>query len=143
MNKSKIIISILIFGGVCLFFIYRSYNTPHINIVASATDITLTADQIIDDFSSNETKANKRYLDKIIEVSGIISEINLVKNKGIITLKTTQDFGSVLCHLPEDASQYIQSLSVGHKITLKGVCTGYLMDVILIKSEVINQLNTK
>ena len=107
--------------------------------MGSTKDISLTADKIMDDFFSDESKANKRYLDKIIEVSGIISELKVVKVKGIITLKTTQDFGNVLCHLSEDTSQDIQTLSEGQRITLKGVCTGYLMDVILVKSEIINE----
>ena len=141
MKKNKIIISIsiLIFGSLCFFIVYQTYNTPHSNIMGSTKDISLTADKIMDDFFSDESKANKRYLDKIIEVSGIISELKVVKEKGIITLKTTQDFGNVLCHLSEDTSQDIQALSEGQRITLKGVCTGYLMDVILVKSEVINE----
>ena len=141
MKKNKIIISIsiLIFGSLCFFIVYQTYNTPHRNIMGSTKDISLTADKIMDDFFSDESKANKRYLDKIIEVSGIISELKVVKEKGIITLKTTQDFGNVLCHLSEDTSQDIQALSEGQRITLKGVCTGYLMDVILVKSEVINE----
>ena len=139
MKKNKIIISILIFGSLCFFIVYQTYNTPHRNIMGSTKDISLTADKIMDDFFSDESKANKRYLDKIIEVSGIISELKVVKEKGIITLKTTQDFGNVLCHLSEDTSQDIQTLSEGQRITLKGVCTGYLMDVILVKSEIINE----
>ena len=139
MKKNKIIISILIFGSLCFFIVYQTYNTPHRNIMGSTKDISLTADKIMYDFFSDESKANKRYLDKIIEVSGIISELKVVKEKGIITLKTTQDFGNVLFHLSEDTSQDIQALSEGQRITLKGVCTGYLMDVILVKSEVINE----
>lgn len=139
MKKNKIIISILIFGSICFFIVYQTYNTPHRNVIGSTKDISLTADKIMDDFFSDESKANQRYLDKIIEVSGIISELKVVKEKAIITLKTTQDFGNVLCHLSENASQDILALSEGQRITLKGVCTGYLMDVILIKSEVINE----
>ena len=139
MNKNKIIFSILIIGILCFFISYKMYNRPHANITESTPDITLTADTIIAAFSSDETKANSRYLDKILNITGIVSEFKLEKNKGIITLKTNQDFGSVLCHLSESASQNIHSLIVGQKITLKGVCTGYLMDVILVKAEIINE----
>ena len=139
MNKNKIIFSILIIGILCFFISYKMYNRPHANITESTPDITLTADTIIAAFSSDETKANSRYLDKILNITGTVSEFKLKKNKGIITLKTNQDFGSVLCHLSESASQNIHSLIVGQKITLKGVCTGYLMDVILVKAEIINE----
>ena len=68
------------------------YNRPHTNITESTPDITLTADTIIAAFSSDETKANSRYLDKILNITGTVSELKLEKNKGIITLKTNQDF---------------------------------------------------
>jgi hypothetical protein len=139
MKTKRIIISFLIFGILCFFIIYKIYNRPHINIIESKADITLTADKIIYDFSSDEPKANRSYLDKIIKISGIISELKLEKEKGIITLKTNQDFGSVLCHLSVEASQKMNLLKVGQTITLKGVCTGYLMDVILVKSEIVNE----
>ena len=48
------------------------------------------------------------------------------------------DFGSVLCHLSEEATKEMSVLIEGQTITVKGICTGYLMDVILIKSEIIN-----
>jgi DNA/RNA endonuclease YhcR with UshA esterase domain len=141
MNKKKIITIILGIGIISLFIAYQIYNKPHVNVLDVKSDIIITADKIIDDFSSDETKANRSYLDKIIKVSGTISELKLEKQKGIITLKTNHDFGSVLCHLSDQATQKINLLKVGQTIILKGICTGFLMDVILIKSEIVNKKN--
>ena len=138
MNKKKIITIILGIGIISLFIAYQIYNKPHVNVSDTKSDITITADQIINDFSSDETKANRSYLDKIIKISGVISELKVVKQKGIITLKTNHDFGSVLCHLSDKASQKINSLKEEQTLTLKGICTGFLMDVILVKCEIIN-----
>ena len=138
MSKNKIIISILIIGIIGVFVAYKMYNKPHVNVTNTKSDITLTADKIINDFSSDENTANKTYLEKIIEVSGTISELKVEKEKGIITLKTNDDFGSVLCHLSEEATKNIKAFKEGQTITVKGICTGYLMDVILVKCEIIN-----
>ena len=138
MNTKKIIAVILGFGIISLFIVYKIYNKPHVNVSDAKSDITITADQIINDFSSDETKANRSYLDKIVKISGVISELKVVKQKGIITLKTNHDFGSVLCHLSDKASQKINSLKEEQTLTLKGICTGFLMDVILVKCEIIN-----
>ncbi|ARV14933.1 OB-fold protein [Polaribacter sp. SA4-12] len=138
MDKKKIIIAILIIGIIGVFVAYKMYNKPHINVADSKSDITLTADKIINDFSSDESKANTIYLDKIVSVSGEVSELNLEKGKGIITLKTNDDFGSVLCHLSEESTKKMSSLRKGQTISVKGICTGYLLDVILVKCEVIN-----
>jgi hypothetical protein len=138
MHKKKIIIAILIIGIIGVFVAYKMYNKPHVDVADSKSDITLTADKIINDFSSDESKANTIYLERIISVSGEIYELNVEKGKGIITLKTKDDFGSVLCHLSDEGTKKMSSLKVGQTISVKGICTGYLLDVILVKCEITN-----
>ena len=138
MKKNKIVIVILIVGFVGVFVAYKMYNKPHVNVVDIKSDIILSASKILNDFSTDENVANKLYLEKIIKINGTISELNIEKERGIITLKTTDDFGSVLCHLSEGGMKKMKSLKVGQTITLKGICTGFLMDVILVKCEIIS-----
>ena len=135
MNFKKIIIAILILGTIGAFVGYKMYNKPHVDVAEVAADISIAADKILNEFSTDETEANTKYLDKIVAVKGEISEIKTEKEKGIITLKTNDDFGSVLCHLSEKSTHKINTLKVGQTITVKGICTGYLMDVVLVKSE--------
>jgi hypothetical protein len=137
MKIKKIIIGILVLGIIGAFIAYKMYNKPHVNVEEASADISITADKILNDFSSDENSANLKYLDKIIEVKGVVSEINI--EKGIITIETNDDFGSVLCHLSEEASIKISGLQEGQIIVVKGICTGFLMDVILVKCEFINQ----
>lgn len=138
MNKKKILVSILLLAIIGTFIAYKVYNKPHVNVAKSSADITITANKILNEFSSDETSANTKYLEKIIEVSGTVSDVKIEKEKGIITLKTNDDFGSVLCHLSEESTKLMSTIKVGQNIKLKGICTGFLMDVILIKCEIIN-----
>lgn len=139
MKIKKIIIGILVFAIIGAFVAYKMYNKPHVNVAAASADISLTADEILNDFSSDENAANLKYLEKIIAVKGVVSEINIEKEKGIITLKTNDDFGSVLCHLSDEATKKLNLLKEGQAIIVKGICTGFLMDVILVKCEFVNQ----
>jgi hypothetical protein len=43
-----------------------------------------------------------------------------------------------LCHLSDKATRKMNSLKEEQTITLKGICTGFLLDVILVKCEIIN-----
>ncbi|WP_159947397.1 OB-fold protein [Polaribacter septentrionalilitoris] len=138
MTKKRITLVILILGIIGAFVAYKMYNKPHVDVADSKSDIVISADKIQSDFSTNENLANSNYLEKIIEVSGEISELTLENKKGIITLKTNDDFGSVLCHLSDNSTQKMNTLKVGKPVRLKGICTGYLMDVILVKCEIIN-----
>jgi DNA/RNA endonuclease YhcR with UshA esterase domain len=137
MKIKKIISGILVLGIIGAFIAYKMYNKPHVNVEEASADISITADKILNDFSSDENSANLKYLDKIIEVKGVVSEINI--EKGIITIETNDDFGNVICHLSEEASRKISGLQEGQIIVVKGICTGFLMDVILVKCEFINQ----
>ena len=138
MKIKKIISLVLIFGIIGAVIAYKMYNKEHVNVAKTKSDISLSADQILNDFSSDESIANSKYLEKIIEVKGVISDIKIEKEKRIITLKTNDDFGSVLCHLSKESAQKISSLKEGQLIRIKGICTGFLMDVILVKCEIIN-----
>jgi len=139
MKLKKIIIGILILGFIGAFAAYEMYNKPHVNVAEASADISLSADKILNDFSSDENAANSKYLEKIISVKGVVSEIKIEKEKGIITLKTKDDFGSVLCHLSDEATSKINLFKEGQVIMIKGICTGFLMDVILVKCEFVNQ----
>jgi DNA/RNA endonuclease YhcR with UshA esterase domain len=112
------------------------YNKPHTDIAETSVEISISAGKIVEDFSLDETIANRNYLDKIIAVKGVISDTKIENNKGIVSLKSNDDFGSVLCYLSTESTRKISLLKVGDTIVVKGVCTGYLMDVVLIKSEI-------
>ncbi len=138
MKKKIIILGIIILGTFGAFVVYRMYNKPHVDVSEASVDISISATKIVEKFSSDETLANVTYLDKIVAVKGVISNKKIEKEVGVITLKTDDDFGSVLCYLSPVSSKKMDAFKVGKTITIKGICTGYLMDVILVKSEIIN-----
>ena len=105
---------------------YRMYNKPH-RSAASETAVELTAQRLAADYEKDEAVANKKYLDKAVQVSGTVSEISFnQQNKPVIVLMGANMSG-VQCTLQEDA----KSVRKGDSITIKGFCTGYLTDVIL------------
>jgi hypothetical protein len=136
MKKIGIYLLIICFLGV--FIGYKIYNKPHINVAEEASDIALTASMLLVDFSKDEIKANVKYVDKIIAVKGVVISIAEEGKKRAITLQASDDFGSVICYLAEDESMDRATIKKGQAIVLKGICTGFLMDVILVKCVIIN-----
>ena len=67
-----------------------------------------------------------------------MSSFKIEKEKGIVSIETEDDFGSILCHLSEASTLKMKELKEEQTIAIKGICTGFLMDVILVKSEIIN-----
>jgi hypothetical protein len=127
-----LIISVVIIG-------FKLYNKPHVDVVKARPDIVINSQKIIQEFQINESLANKKYLDKIVQVSGSISKIEASENNDIILtlLNDESAFGAVICHLSSEENKKLSNLKEGQNVTIKGICTGYLMDVIIVRCSLI------
>ncbi len=124
---NKILIGIVLALVVTCGVIYLMYNKPHRD-PASETSIKVSAADLFKSFEDNEAEANKLYLDKVLEVTGKISEVTSNQNGvPVLTLETENIMFGVRCTV-ENTESITQ---VGETITIKGICTGYLSDVII------------
>ena len=123
-----IVILLLIGAAVA----WRLYNKPHMGVANIETDMRMSAADLYNDFQRDETLANKKYLNKVIEVSGNVSEIQNVNGSQIILLSSTGDMGGVSCQLTNDENNKKLTIKKSTTITVKGKCSGYLMDVNLV-----------
>lgn len=125
----KIILAIIVIGAIVggIFF-YRNWYMPHRD-VKDEKGVEVTAQSIMDAYTADEKKANGLYLDKAIQVTGEVTEISKNKaGKTVISLKTNDPMGGVRCTMKVPAD----NIKVGAPVIVKGICTGYLMDVTLI-----------
>jgi len=128
----SVVLLLMVVSGV---FLYQ-YNRPTRN-VADEKSVPVTADQLFQQFSTNEQAANKLYLNKVLEVRGYIAEIkHTEQGKDVIFLKSGDPMFGVSCSLENNTTNQA-SLKPGDSATVKGICTGYLTDVVLIRSNLI------
>lgn len=112
------------------------YNKPARN-VAAETGIPVTATELYYKFASNEPQANQAYLNKVLQVSGQVLEVKSMPNSGkVVVLNTGDPMFGVACTLNNTPAT--GNVRPGEKITVKGICTGYLSDVVLTNSFLIN-----
>jgi hypothetical protein len=110
--------------------VYSVYK-PHRNVSDDEAVAILSATDLFRDFQNDEATANKKWIGKVIEVSGTISMVNETENYVSIGLKTGADGGVNCSILKKDLSPDIK-FNPGNVITIKGKCTGFLMDVNLV-----------
>ncbi len=130
--KGKIVFALLILilggvaGGVYLF------NKPRQSIMDDKPAAVLAAASLVTEFEADEAKSNKLYLGKIIEVTGIIDATN-TDEKGIlyVTLRGV-DLAGVGCQFEKNKLSASIKLNPGETVTIKGICTGILVDVVLV-----------
>jgi hypothetical protein len=121
----------LLIAGLCVgAYVYKEYNRKPASLENLPAVVNINADTLINQFTTNETEANKKYLGKVISVKGFIKEINNQQDTLLtIVLGDTSLTSSVSCLMD---SGYIKSKKVftpGASIIIKGICTGYLIDV--------------
>jgi hypothetical protein len=127
-SRKKIFLAIILFiilSGAG--YAYYLWNKPARN-VAKEKGIQITAVAIFDSFTNNEQSANARYLNKAIEVTGTVTAIK--KNQAgetVVYLQSNDPVFGVNCTFKRDPG----SIEKGSAITFKGICTGYLSDVII------------
>lgn len=123
---------LLFFIGILLLVMagrgYYLYNKPRTGVEDKQADVTIAAADLYNQYNSDETAANQKYLNKIISVSGIAGEVNKTDSTYTILLKGDADMGGISCNLFDAQTA---AVAKGKTVTIKGKCTGYLMDVAL------------
>ena len=113
---------------------YFMYNKPHQNMDKAKVDVALEASELFTAFETNEAEANEKYLDKIIKVSGTVKEVSTDDEGNIsVTLESGSEMFGVVCQMDDLTKHAKTNFEPGEQITFKGVCTGMLMDVVLVR----------
>lgn len=125
MRRYLILIAIVIIAFIGYNYLYKE----HRNIEGENAQYSLTAQQIHTEFNDDAVVSQKKYLNKTIEISGLVSEIN----------KTEITIGDmVFCQFLEPITQ--QGIQLNSKITLKGRFIGYddLLEQVKLDQCIIN-----
>ncbi len=134
MKTKLLILAVLIFS--ILFYVYKTYNKPHINVKKEQPVIKISAKNLQQQYNFDEAKANSLYFNKIIEVFGKVKSTANQNGKEIITLKGEES--DVICQLNDN---YKEKINVNDSVSVKGICSGMLMDVMLVNCVINKHLN--
>lgn len=136
MKKLILIGGILIAIGGIAFGTYEYYR-PTDSTANIKEDIAISAGDLFTAFEEDETNANTAYTDKVVAVTGVVIDVKQSDEAPTVILETTSAMGGILCTMYPSENSKLASLKQGDSVTIKGKCTGFLMDVVL-KECVIN-----
>ena len=131
----KILISLIVLSVIGVGIGYYMYNKPVESLEYKKADVVISADQLIKEYESDETAANEKYLGKVIEVSGKVADITEEGGKKKVSMETSNPMSAVICEMEEKMST--GDMKAGDNVKMKGMCSGYLSDVILVQSNVV------
>jgi hypothetical protein len=130
MNYSKralVISPVVILLCLAITAVYE-FRKPHADAGSRTTDFHIDAESLYKDFAKNESTANAKYLDKIIEVTGKVDDIENTNGATVIIISANQSSGGISCKMFNKTN----SFQKGQEITIKGKCSGFLSDVNLV-----------
>ena len=119
------------------FYIYKEYTRTSENLVDVKADFSIGGKLFLDEFLTNDSNASKKYLGKIVEVSGEIKEMTTDENNFYtIALGDTASLSSIRCRLDSSENKKTFQIKKMNLISIKGICTGYIADEFGIGSDI-------
>ena len=130
-TKNKIIIAIALIAAIAfgIYYYVFVYSSQHRRQVQSEIGIAITSDSLVAKYQADEKLANSLYLNKAVVVTGNLLSIDKnQEGKTTLVIGRTDSFSNVSVTM---SSNLPIAQKVGESITVKGLCTGALSDVVI------------
>ena len=134
--KKKIIISLLVLialgiTGVWYFVFYSPVHNRR--NVENEKGITINATELVKEFVSNEDSANKKYVNKTIQISGIVNNTVTDSEGTTIFIETNDSVNTISVRLIKNNT----TTTKGSTITVKGILTGFILNEVQLNEAII------
>lgn len=126
----KILIALLVVIAASAGVGYYLWNKPHVNLTNAKSDVVVDAKTLLEEYQRDEAASNEKYFDKVIAVSGNVSEVMNDEGTVKIGLETGDPNGfMVRCELSATAPHARTGFTIGEPVQFKGTCSGLNFDV--------------
>lgn len=129
-KKKYLLVIAIIALASALFVLKYTFRKSETSVAGKQTQIEVTVSEILQTFESNEKLGDSLYLGKIINVSGKVESVSEDSTGVTIYLKEDNAVSGVLCSFSKDVIN-VSNVAKGERLIIKGICTGFLMDVVM------------
>lgn len=142
MKKSikTIFLLISIFVLVLYFAYHYFFSGTDIDVRETPSITQINADLLVKTYVEDEEKADSAYTNKVFDVVGKITEVSFLNNRNTLILQGNDPNSGVICDMDPLQHAIIAKLSKGDKVRIKGVCKGFLKDVIMLNCILISNV---
>jgi predicted RNA-binding protein with PUA domain len=135
--KNKLVVVIAILIVITGFIAYQIvFEENKLDVSEIKAEHKISANELFQKFENNENLANKSFLGKVIEVTGIISEIQKNQNNETLAIfRNDNEIFGVTCTFKQNEKIMLKP---GDKVAIKGTCQGFLTDVVLTNCILVN-----
>jgi len=138
--KKYILPVVIVLAGLGALYAYKEYSRKPADLTHIAPQEITDVPSMVNLYDSNETKANEKFLGKTVEVKGLVSEvINVEDTLLTVMLGSKEEMHRVSCLLDKEQLVNLKKCKVGQQATIKGICTGFLLDVEMNRCVILNK----
>ncbi len=134
-KRKKILFGIsmlLLLGIAASAYIYKEYNRRHADTGKLNPDYLLTTTALLDQFAHDSAMSSQKYMDKLIQVSGVVKQIDRIDDQNVVVVMgNPDDRSAVRCSLDSSHQSEAMTLQTGQMVSVKGICSGYNQDELL------------
>ena len=142
LSKKNIAIILVLIILFLAFYFYTEYQRKPGDISNAEPVTKINFSVIVDLYEKDEANANTQYLGKIIQVSGPITDIIKQQDTLInVFIGDTNSLHKVSCLLDKKHFNDIDKYNEMQQVTIKGICTGFLLDVELNRCVIVDNIN--
>lgn len=134
-RKKNIASAVVLLAFVVLAIGSTDTDTDTQEVQSQEPSYTLSAEQLYDEYDSNEVAADGVYKGKVIVVSGTIQDIGKdIMDEAYIIIGGQGFLDGVQCYFTEAGLSTVSQLSKGDFVTVKGEVQGKMGNVVVRKS---------
>lgn len=130
--KFFLIVAFIVVSIIAMYG-YREYNRKFPDTHSLQPTFQLKALELVNQYETDEQKANAKYADKAISVRGTVKTIQTTDSSATVFLNDGSTTASVICQFERNNKGEVKNLRRGDDAIIKGICSGYLMDVVIIR----------
>lgn len=127
----KVLLVLVLIGAFSTWIVLKYVNTPNIDYSNTKSDINLTYTALLKETKANDTLTVKKYINKLIAITGPIKEIKNDSSGCVLQIGDTTDLSSIVCQMDNRHNSDFKTIKPGQIITIKGKITGANNDELL------------
>ncbi len=135
MNKRRNIILIIFSAALvalCIYINWRFTSETYIDMEKASAELNISSKNLVANFINDEERADTMFSGKIVEITGRVKEVTFLNNRNTVILYGQNTSSGIICDFGTNQLEEIKGLIKNQKITVKGVCKGFLKDVVIL-----------
>lgn len=121
-KRVLIIAAVILVAGVG--FVWYLFSEKHEDTAKVKAEYSIPAAQLINEFRTNLADANNRYTEKIVAVTGRVTEIESADTTVNVKMTDTTSGSYIIFAFQSQDMNTVKQMKAGDSISLKGSCSG-------------------